>query len=63
MDEPAVSSNARNRDPPHGTNPAGGAGDAQEVVNQARARREAKLAVQHEAHQLTPVRPTTSVEP
>ena len=29
----------------------------------ARARREAELAAQHEARQLTPVRPTTSVEP
>ena len=48
MDEPAVSSNARNRDPPRGHNPAGGAGDAQEVVDQARARREAELAAQHE---------------
>ena len=63
MDEPAVSSNARNRDPPRGNNPAGGAGDAQEVVDRARARREAELAVQHEARQLTPVRPTTSLEP
>ena len=62
MDEPAVSSNARNRDPPRGNNPAGGAGDAQEVVDRARARREAELAAQHEARQLTPVRPTTSVE-
>ena len=33
MDEPIVSSNARNRDPPRGNNPAGGAGDAQEVVD------------------------------
>ena len=59
MDEPAVSSNARNRDPPRGNNPAGGAGDAQEVVDRARARREAELEAQHEARQLTPVRPTT----
>ena len=61
MDEPAVSSNAQNRDLPRGHNPAGG--DAQEVVDRARARREAELAAQHEARQLTPVRPTTSVEP
>ena len=39
MDEPAVSSNVRNRDQPRGNNPAGGAGDAQEVVNRARARK------------------------
>ena len=63
MDEPAVSSNARNRDPPRGNNPAGDAGDAQEVVDRARARRDVELAAQHEARQLTPVRPTTSVEP
>ena len=63
MDEPAVSSNAQNRDLPRGNNPASGAGDAQEVVDRARARREAELAAQHEARQLTPVRPTTSVEP
>ena len=62
MDEPAVSSNARNRDPPRGHNSAGGGGDALDVVDRARARREAELAVQHEARQLTPVRPTTSVE-
>ena len=70
MDEPAVSSNARNRDPPHGNNPAGGGGNAQDVVDRARARREAELAAQHEdpVRQLTPVRqftlvhPTTSVE-
>ena len=63
MDEPAVSSIARNRDPPRGHNPAGSAGDAQEVVDRARARREAELAAQHEACQHTPVHPTTSVEP
>ena len=58
-----MSSNVRNRDPPHGNNQAGGAGDAQEVVDRARPRREAELAARHEARQLTPVRPTTSVEP
>ena len=59
MDEPTVSSNARNRDPPRGHNSAGGASDAQDVVNRAQARREAELEAQHEARQLTPVRPTT----
>ena len=54
---------ARNRNPPRGHNPAGGGGDAQDVVDRARARREAELAAQHEARQLTLVRPTTSVEP
>ena len=33
------------------------------MVDRARAHREAELAAQHEARQLTPVRPTTSVEP
>ena len=62
MDEPAVSSNER-RGAPRGNNPTGGADDAQEVVNRARARREAELATQHQARQLMPVRPTISIEP
>ena len=33
------------------------------MVDRARARREAELAAQHEARQLTLIRPTTSVEP
>ena len=60
MDEPAVSSNER-RGAPRGNNPTSGADDAQEVVNRARARREAELAAQHQARQLTPVRPTISI--
>ena len=63
MDEPAVSSSARNRNPPRGHNPVGGGGDAQDVVDRARARREAELAALHGARQTTPVHPTTSVEP
>ena len=62
MDEPVVSSNER-RGAPRGNNPAGGADNAQEVVDRARARREAELAAQYQARQLTPVRPTISVEP
>ena len=62
MDEPAVSSNEQ-RGAPCGNNPTGNADDAQEVVNQARARREAELAAQHQARQLTQVRPTISIEP
>ena len=62
MDEPAISSNARNRDPPRGHNPAGGGAEAQDVVDQGRARREAELAAQYVARQLIPVRPTTLVE-
>src|SRR3954467_1481933 len=59
MEEPAESSNAR-RGAPRGNNPAP---DAQELVDRARAHREAELAAQHQTRQLTPVRPTTSVEP
>ena len=33
------------------------------MVDHGRARREAELAAQYAARQLTPVRPTTSVEP
>src|SRR3954468_3895974 len=62
MEEPAVSSNAR-REALRGNNPAGGVDNAQEVVDRARACREAELAAQHQTRQLTPVRPTTSVEP
>ena len=42
---------------------AGGGADAQNVVDQGRARRETELATQYAARQPTPVRPTTSVEP
>ena len=60
MDEPAVSSNEQHG-APRGNNPAGGADNAQEVVDRARAHRAAELAAQYQARQLTPVRPTTSV--
>ena len=46
MDEPTVSSNERHG-APRDNNPAGGANDAQGVVDRARARREAELAAQH----------------
>ena len=62
MDEPAVSSNER-RGAPRGNNPAGGADNTQGVVDRARARREAELATQHQARQLTPVHPTISIKP
>ena len=52
-----------NHNPPRGHNPAGGGADAQNVVDQGRARREAELVAQYAARQPTPVRPTTSVEP
>ena len=62
-DEPAISSNARGYEAARGNKPAGGVRDAQDVVDRARARREAELAAQNEAGQLTPVRPTTSGGP
>ena len=48
MDEPAVSSKER-CGAPRGNNPVGGADNAQEVVDRARARGEAELATQHQA--------------
>lgn len=63
LDEPAISSNARGRESACGNNPADGVHDAQDVVDRARARREAELAAQNEADQLTPVRPTTFAGP
>ena len=63
IDEPAVSSSMRNRNAPRGPNPAGGGANAQDVVDNGRALREAKLAAQYVDRQLTLVRPTTSVEP
>src|SRR4051812_29008619 len=62
MEEPAVSSNAW-RGAPRGNNPAGGVDNAQEVVDRARARREAELGAQYQDGQLTPVCPTTMTEP
>src|SRR4051812_17146391 len=54
MEEPAVSSNAR-REALRGNNPAG-VDNAQENVDRTRAR-EAGLAAQHQARQLTPIFP------
>ena len=62
IDEPTVSSSARHRNSPQGHNPTGGGANVQDVVDHGRARREAELAAQHAARQLTPVHPTTSVE-
>src|SRR3954469_10539615 len=59
MEEQAESSNAR-RGIPRGHNPVP---DAQDLVDRARARREAELAAQHQLNPHTPVRPTTTVEP
>ena len=58
-----MSSSGRNHNPPRGHNPAGGGADAQNVVDQGRARREAELAAQYAARQPTSVRTTTLVEP
>ena len=44
LDEPAVSSSGRNHNPPCGNDPTGGGANAQNVVDQGRARREAELA-------------------
>ena len=58
-----MSSSGRNHNPPRGHNSEGGGADAQNVVDQGRARREAELVAQYATRQPTPVRPTTSVEP
>ena len=63
IDEPAVSSSRRHHNLPRGHNPAGEGADAQNVVDQGRAPREAELAAQYAARQPTLVRSTTSVEP
>ena len=65
MDEPAVSSSEWRRDAPRGPNPANGGLNAQVVVNNGRARREAELAAQLAAqyqNQPAPVQPAMSVE-
>ena len=63
MEEPAISSNARGREAAHGNDPAGGVGDARDMVDRARAQREAELAARDNAGQLTPVRSTTFAGP
>ena len=50
IDDPSVSSSGRNRNPPRGHEPARGGGNAQNVVDQGRAHREAELAAQYVAH-------------
>ena len=50
MDEPVVSSSARNRDAPRGPNPVRGGANAQDLVDNGRARREAALAAQYAGH-------------
>ena len=63
MDEPVVSSSAQCRDAPRGANPANGGQNAQDVVDNGRARREAALAAQYAGHhQPAPVQPAASIE-
>src|SRR3954469_18396799 len=59
IEEQAESSNAW-RGVPRGHNPIP---DAQDLVDRARARREAELAAQHQLNPHAPVRPTTMAEP
>ena len=47
MDEPSVSSSAWRREAPRGANPANGGRNAQDVVDNGRARREAALVAQY----------------
>ena len=58
IDEPAVSSSARNHDAPRGPNPAHGGANAQDVVDHGRARRDAALG----RYQPAPVQPAASVD-
>ena len=62
IDSPAVSSSEQHRNHPREHDPARGGVDAQTLVDQGRARREAELAAQYAAHQHSPAYPTTSVE-
>ena len=63
MDEPEVSRSARHRNVPQRPNLARGEVNAQDVVDNGRARREAALAAQHAGHyQPAPVQPATSVD-
>ena len=58
IDSPAVSSTEQRRNQPHGHDPTRNGANAQDLVDQGRARREAELA----AHQHAPVYPTASIE-
>ena len=63
MDEPTASSSARRRGAPRGPNPANDGLNAQDVVDNGRARKEAVLAAQHAGrHQPAPVQPAASVD-
>jgi hypothetical protein len=62
IDEPAVSSSERHRNQPRRPDPPRAGNDAQALVDQGRARREAELAAQLAAQQQPPVYPSASVE-
>ena len=63
MDEPEVSSSARRHNVPQGPNPACGEVNAQDVVDNGRARREAALATQYAGrYQPGLVQPVASVD-
>ena len=63
VEEPTVSSSGRNHNPPRRPNPAGGRNEAQDLVDQGRARLGASLTAQDMERQLTPVCATAAVEP
>ena len=62
IDEPAVSCSERHRNQPRRPDPPRARNDAQALVDQGRARREAKLPAQLAAQQQSPVYPATSME-
>lgn len=62
IDSPAVSSMEQRHNQPRGHDPAHGGANAQTLVDQGRARREAELAAQLAAHQHAPAYPMNSVE-
>ena len=63
MDEPKVSSSARRRIGPQGPNPARGDVNAQDVLDNGRARKEAAFTAQHTGrYQPAPVQPAASVD-
>ena len=63
IDESEVCSSARRRNAPQGPNPARGGANAQDMVDNGKARREAELAARYAGHhQPAPVQPAASVE-
>ena len=62
IESPAVSSSERHHNQPRRHDPPRADNNAQALVDQGRARREAELAAQLAAHQQSPVYPSVSVE-